>query len=120
MVSAAGFSTVDDYLKAAAPEAQSALIKIRKLARKRCPEAEETIAYQMPALRQGRVFFYYAAFKMHIGIYPPVTADASLVADLEPYRNEKGNLKFLLEKPMPYTLIERVIVALAQQYATHK
>ena len=58
----------------------------------------------------------FAAFKKHIGIYPPLQNDRVLMNELPPYRGEKGNLKFPLNEPLPYELIERVVVALAQQY----
>lgn len=84
------------------------------------PGARPCISYQMPAFRagpgQGRVFFYVAAFKRHIGVYPPVTDDAALVAELAPWRNEKGNLAFPLSRPVPLDVIDRVALALHAQY----
>lgn len=107
---------VDHYIETAAPEARDILREIRRLARAEVPAAVETISYRMPALRMGRVFFYFAAFKHHIGIYPPVHGDAKLQKDLKPYQNEKGNLRFPLDQPMPYPLIRRVVAALAKEY----
>jgi uncharacterized protein YdhG (YjbR/CyaY superfamily) len=68
------------------------------------------------AFKLSRTFIYFAAFKKHIGIYPPVTGDKTLSDELLPYAGDKGNLKFPLDKPMPYELIGRVVVALAKQY----
>lgn len=110
-------TTVQQYIAAAAPNAQPVLKKIRAIVRGIAPEAREVISYQLPAFRQGRVFFYFAAFKAHIGVYPPVKGDAALEKALQPYRNEKGNLKFPLDQRMPYALIKRVAVALKAQYA---
>lgn len=85
------------------------------------PDARPCISYQMPAFRAGpgagKVFFYCAAFKRHIGVYPPVTVDAALVAELAPWRNDKGNMSFPLNQPVPVELIGRVALALAAQYA---
>lgn len=75
------------------------------------------MSYAMPALRRGRVFIYFAAFKHHVGIYPPVDGPAALLEDLAPYRGPKGNLSFPLNQPLPLDLIERVVDALARQYA---
>ena len=69
----------------------------------------------MPAFKLSRIFIFYAAFQKHIGVYPPLHADPDLVAELTPYRGEKGNLKFPLDQPMPYNLIARVAKALADQ-----
>ena len=111
------FSTIDQYIKAAAPEARAILHEIRSIVHRIAPDAEETISYQMPAFRQERVFIYFAAFKKHIGIFPPVRGSASLMKSLERYSGPKGNLQFPLAEPMPYKLIERVVKALARQYA---
>ena len=118
MSEAAGKSmTVDDYIATASDVARPILRDIRKRAARLCPDAEEVISYRMPTLKQGKVFFYYAAFKSHIGIYPPVHAPASLVKKLEPYRGPKGNLQFRYADGMPYELIDEVILALHAAHA---
>jgi uncharacterized protein YdhG (YjbR/CyaY superfamily) len=108
---------VEHYIQSAPPEAQATLRQIRAMVRSACPEAEEVISYRMPAFREGRVFIYYAAFKAHIGIYPPVTAPASLVKALKPYAGPKGNLQFPYADVVPFDLIEKVIAALHKTYA---
>lgn len=111
------FSDVDSYIAAAAPEVRARLEEIRRIACAAAPDAFETISYQMPALKQGRVFFYFAAFKNHIGVYPPVQADKDLVQELAPWRGPRGNLQFPLDQPLPYALIQRVVLALAREYS---
>jgi uncharacterized protein YdhG (YjbR/CyaY superfamily) len=111
---------INAYIDAAPGIVQPTLRKLRSMARDACPQATEVISYKMPALRQGRVFFYYAAFKHHIGIYPPVTKDMKLVARLAPYRGPKGNLQFSYDKDIPYDLIADVIAALHGEYAVRK
>jgi uncharacterized protein YdhG (YjbR/CyaY superfamily) len=74
------------------------------------------MSYNMPTFKHERVFFYFAAFKKHIGIYPLVTQDAYLVQELAPYRGEKGNLSFPYGEPLPIELIGRVALALSREY----
>lgn len=112
----AGSAGVEGYIAAAAEEARTVLKKIRAVVKRVVPGATETISYRIPAFRLGHVFFYYAAFKKHIGIFPPVRSDKKLVKELEPYRGPKGNLQFQLDEPMPYELIGRVAAALAKEY----
>ena len=107
---------IDDYIAAAAPAAQPILTRIRAAVREAVPDATECISYQMPALRVRKVFFYFAAFKKHIGIYPPVKGSATLQKRLAPYRGPKGNLQFPLDEPMPYALIAQVAKTLAREY----
>lgn len=109
--------TVDDYIRAAPEPAKPILERLRVMAIETYPAAKETISYKMPAYRQGTVFLYFAAFKNHIGIYPPVKAPASLVKALTPYRGPKGNLQFKYKDAVPYELIARVMKALHQQHA---
>lgn len=106
---------IDEYIAAAAPDAQAILTEIRQLVKTAVPDAVETISYQMPAFKRKRIFFYFAAFKKHIGIYPPVQGDEELQQALLPFRGEKGNLKFPLDQPIPYDLIRRVAETLAQE-----
>jgi uncharacterized protein YdhG (YjbR/CyaY superfamily) len=110
------FANIDDYLGSVSPQSKLILEEIRKLIQVKVPNATETISYQLPAFKLRRTFIYFAAFKKHIGIYPPVKGDETLMDALQPYANEKGNLKFPLDQPMPYELIGRVAVALAKQY----
>ena len=112
-----GFASVDDYLAAAVPDARRVLRKIQAVVAAAIPDAQQVISYQMPAFRLRRVFFYYAVFKAHIGIYPPVKGSAALDKALQPYRGPNGNLKFPLDQPVPYALIRRVAHALKRQYA---
>lgn len=110
-------SDIDFYVAAAPAVARPLLAEIRRQVQRALPTATETISYRMPAFKLGKVFFYYAAFKEHIGIYPPVKEDQALVKVLQPYRNEKGNLRFPMDEPLPYDLIVRVAKALAKEYS---
>ena len=90
--------------------------EIRKLVRLKVPEAKEVISYKMSAFKIGRTFIHFAAFKQHIGVYPPVRVNKSLIEATARYRNEKGNLAFPLDQPIPYELIGKVAVARSKQY----
>jgi uncharacterized protein YdhG (YjbR/CyaY superfamily) len=112
------FKNMDAYIKSAQPESRTVLEEIRRVIGKKFPEAKETISYQIPAFSLGRNFIYFAAFKYHIGIYPPIKKDKALIKALALYRGPKGNLQFPLNEPMPYKLIEKVAMALAREYAS--
>ena len=102
-------SPVDDYLAACPRAVQPILRKIRAIVRDEAPEATEKISYGIPAFFLDGALIYYAPFKNHVGIYPPLKGDAELNKALAPHRGEKGNLKFPLDEPMPYPLIRRVV-----------
>jgi uncharacterized protein YdhG (YjbR/CyaY superfamily) len=100
--------TVDAYIASFPLEVQAILRRVRQVVRKAAPDAEEIISYRMPALRQGGVLIYYAAFKNHLGLYPPVRGDARLEKAIAAYAGEKGNLRFPFDQPIPYALIGRI------------
>jgi uncharacterized protein YdhG (YjbR/CyaY superfamily) len=100
---------IDDYIAGFAPEVQRVLQRVRSTVRNAAPVAEEMISYQMPAFTQNGVLVYFAAFKAHIGLYPPVRGDAEIEKAAAPYAGEKGNLRFPLDEAIPYALITRIV-----------
>ena len=100
---------LDAYIASSPSAAQPVLRRIRQIARAAAPDATETISYRMPAFRGHGILIYFAAFKAHIGLFPPVKGDAELDHDLARYRGPKGNLRFPLSEPIPYDLIERIV-----------
>jgi uncharacterized protein YdhG (YjbR/CyaY superfamily) len=56
----------------------------------------------MPSFSQDGILIYFAAFKNHIGVFPPVSGDPRLERSLSRYMGPKGNLKFPLGEPVPY------------------
>jgi uncharacterized protein YdhG (YjbR/CyaY superfamily) len=100
---------IDDYIAAFPPNVQAVLAKIRATVRRAAPQAEEIISYRMPAFRQGGILVYFAAFRNHIGLFPPVRGDAGLEKALAQWAGPKGNLKFPLDQPIPYDLIARIV-----------
>jgi uncharacterized protein YdhG (YjbR/CyaY superfamily) len=100
---------IDEYIAAFTPEVQAILEKIRLTIKQAAPDAQETISYKIPAFKLGGILVYFAAFKKHIGLYPPIRGDAKLEKSISRYAGEKGNLQFPLDEPIPYGLIERIV-----------
>lgn len=111
MAARARFQSIDDYIAECPLDVQSILNRIRRIIRKAAPKAVEKISYQIPAFALDGDLVYFAAFKSHIGIFPPVKGDARLQKQLAPYRGPKGNLKFPLDEPIPYALIDKIVRA---------
>jgi uncharacterized protein YdhG (YjbR/CyaY superfamily) len=104
------------YLDSLPPDQRAALEAVALVVADRFPDARPCIGYKIPAYRLGRIFFYFASFRHHVGIYPPVNTPPELVAELAPWRGPKGNLSFPHKQPLPLDLIGRVAEALAEQY----
>jgi uncharacterized protein YdhG (YjbR/CyaY superfamily) len=103
-------ATVDEYISAFPAEIRSILQEVRATIRSAAPEAVEKISYGMPTFALDREIVHFAAFKRHIGLFPPVRDPELLEATIQ-YRGEKGNLRFPLDQPMPLALIGRIVEA---------
>jgi uncharacterized protein YdhG (YjbR/CyaY superfamily) len=110
-------TTVDDYIASFDAGVQRILRKVRSTVRKAAPHAREVISYRMPALKQNGILIFYAAFKNHIGFYPPIRDDARLEKAAARYAGEKGNLRFRYDEPIPYDLIAALTKLRARQDA---
>ena len=111
-------TSIDDYIASFSPDIQAILEKIRFTIKNAAPDAQETISYKMPAFKLNGILVYFAAFKKHIGLYPPVRDDAKLEKAIARYAGEKGNLRFPLDQPIPYDLIERIVRLRVKQNST--
>jgi len=111
--------TIDEYIASAPKEVQPALIAIRATVKKAAPDAEERISYRMHAFFLNGALVYFAAFKRHIGFYPPVR-DKLLQSQAVKYAGLKGNLKFPLSEPMPLALITKIVKSRIKENAARK
>ena len=73
-------ASIDEYIGACRPEVRPVLKKIRATIAAAAPDARELISYHMPAFSQNGILVYFAAFKSHIGVFPPVSGDALLAS----------------------------------------
>jgi uncharacterized protein YdhG (YjbR/CyaY superfamily) len=98
-----------DYVQRFPPRVQAVLKQVRATIRRAAPAAEEVISYQMPAFRQHGILVYFAAWKQHLGLYPPLSDHPALQRAAARYAGPKGNLQFPLDEPIPYALIARIV-----------
>ena len=102
-------TTVDVYIKDFPEPVQSILRNIRKTIHEAIPEADETISYGMPAFKyKGKPVVYFGGWREHIGFYATPSGNEAFRKQLAPYQGAKGSVKFPLDQPMPYELIEKI------------
>ena len=104
--------TVDDYLATLPADRRAAVEGLRATARAAAPDAVETIAYAMPALRShdGQFVVSYAAYKRHYSLFPASgEVMAKLGAELAPYVAAKATIQFPAGQPIPLELVRRVV-----------
>ena len=105
-----GFTSIDEYIAACPPESQNYVREIRKIIHALVPDAKEKISYQIACFElNGKNLIHFAGWKKHISLYPVPAGDEAFERQVEPYANDKGTLKFLLDEPMPMKLITKII-----------
>ncbi len=103
-------ATIDEFISGFPADVQAILQKIRRLIKELAPGATEAMAYGIPTFKlNGKNLVHFAAFTSHIGFYPTPSAIEHFSADLKLYELSKGTVKFPLDKPIPYELIERMV-----------
>ncbi|GIV44964.1 MAG: hypothetical protein KatS3mg101_1185 [Patescibacteria group bacterium] len=103
--------TVDGYLQDLPESHRDELIKIRNLVKSQLPEVEEIISYGIPAFKyHKKILIYYAAHSKHMSIYPASDEMINAVGPkLVKYRSSKGTLQFTADKPIPPSLLKKII-----------
>src|ERR1041385_885654 len=108
---------VDAYIARFPPAVRARLTKIRRTVHAAAPKATEGMSYRIPAYRQRNIIVYFAGFKAHVSLFPPVRGNVALEKAVSKYANEKGNLRFPHDAPLPLSLISRVVRHQARQDA---
>jgi uncharacterized protein YdhG (YjbR/CyaY superfamily) len=116
-------TSVEDYLATLADDRRAVVEELRRTINAAAPEATETIAYEMPALRSedGRFLLSYAAYKNHYSLFPASEAVVEALGDdLTPYLAGKGTIRFPASRPIPIALVERIVKARLWEHAEHR
>ena len=100
---------VDKFIAAYPKEVQETLNKVRETIREAAPEAEETINYGIPTFTLNGNLVHFSALKTHIGFYPTPSGIEKFKKELSKYEGAKGSVKFPLDRPIPYTLISKIV-----------
>ena len=100
---------IDEYIAGFPPDVQGILHKIRGIITKAAPAAEEAIKYQIPTFVLHGNLVHFAGFQKHIGFYPTPSAIREFKDELSPYESAKGSIQFPLDKPVPFSLIRKIV-----------
>lgn len=81
---------IDDYISRCPVEVHGIFQRVRETIQDAAPDANELISYQMPAFRQHGILVYFAAWKEHIGLYPPISGHAAIEKAVAKYAFQKA------------------------------
>jgi uncharacterized protein YdhG (YjbR/CyaY superfamily) len=104
--------TVTEYLAGVPEPARAMLARIRALISAAVPkEAVETISWGMPAFKYKGILMWFAAFSNHCSLFPGSTMIELFKEDLKNFSTTKGTIHFPMDKPVPATLIKKIVKA---------
>jgi uncharacterized protein YdhG (YjbR/CyaY superfamily) len=104
---------VDEYLAGVPEPARSTLNKIRATIRSAVPSgATEAISYRIPTIKYKGSLLAFAAFSKHCSLFPMSYAVmAALENELKRFEVSKGTIRFPMDKPLPASLVKKLVKA---------
>jgi len=108
-----GSKDVDTYLAAVSEPAGSTLNSIRAAIRSAVPaKATEGISYGILVFKYKGALVWFAAFSKHCSFFPgSLAAIAASKNELKDYQTSKGTIRFPVDKPLPATLVRKLVKA---------
>ncbi len=92
------------------------LEELRTVIKETAPGATEMISYAIPTFDlNGHHLVHFAGYAKHIGFYPIPSALETFEEELRPYKHGKGSAQFPLGKPLPTSLIRRIVEFRAEE-----
>ncbi|MSQ22603.1 MAG: hypothetical protein EXR53_04755 [Dehalococcoidia bacterium] len=113
--------TIDEYLAPLSNENRAALEKLRKAIKSAAPKSEECISYQVPAFRLGvRLLVAFGAWANHCAFYPGTFLVEAHKDELKAYDTSKGTIRFQADRPLPATLVRKLVRTRIAEYAVQQ
>lgn len=103
------YTSVEEYLADQPDELREKLEGLRLTIKRAAPGAVERISYNMPAYDLRGILVYFAAHRGHIGLYPTASGVKAFEKEIAAYESSKGAIQFPLDRPLPKTLIAKIV-----------
>ncbi len=102
---------VDEYLRGLEQPKRRTLESLRRTILEIVPEAEQVISYRVPAFRVGgKTVAGFAAYKAHLSYLPfSGSVIGQLSNELDRYTTTKSSVHFPIDRPLPKTLVKKLI-----------
>lgn len=114
-------ASIDDYLDGLTSDKRVALQRLRRAIKAAAPKAEECISYQLPAFRlDGKVLVWFGAAAKHCSFFPGAAPIKEHAAELEKYETSKGTIRFDPSRPLPATLVRKLVKSRIAEHSAPK
>jgi uncharacterized protein YdhG (YjbR/CyaY superfamily) len=102
--------SAEDYLAAVPETSRANFDKLRAVVRAAVPkEATETISYGILAYKHNGVLVWIAAFSKHCSLFPTAAVVELFKKELKGFSTSKGTIHFPSDKPLPVSLIKKLV-----------
>jgi uncharacterized protein YdhG (YjbR/CyaY superfamily) len=114
-------ATVSAYLALFPKPVTARLRTLRSLIKKAAPTAEEKMSYGLVGYKlNGKPLVYFGGFKNHVGFYATPAGNAAFQKELAGFTHAKGSVQFPHDKPLPLTLIQKMVIYRVKQNKVKK
>src|SRR5258708_5212413 len=105
-------NNADEYLACDPEPARRTLKKIRAACRAVMPsETIEAISYGMPTFKYKGSLVWFAGFSDHCSLFPTAAVIQEFKDELKGYATSKGTIRFPVDKPLPASLVKKMVKA---------
>ncbi len=111
---------VDAYIAAAPKESRAMLKILRNIIKSAAPKAQEGISYGMPYYSYYGRLAYFAGHAKHVGFYPMSGVIRAFKKELRAFATSAGTVRFPIGKPLPASLIRRMVKARVKENEMRK
>jgi uncharacterized protein YdhG (YjbR/CyaY superfamily) len=109
---------VDDYLAMLPESSRTVLKRVRRTIRVAAPKAVEKISYRMPMYSYLGMLVGFAAFKNPCSLFIGPSVIEAHKDLLKHYDTSKGTIRFTIDKPLPVTLVKKLVKARIKENET--
>jgi uncharacterized protein YdhG (YjbR/CyaY superfamily) len=102
---------IDHWLARLPPDQRMALEKLRAQIRGAAPGAEEKISYGQPTFTLHGHLVAFGAFKKHLSFFPMASNLLTTFPEAEPFVTSTGTMQFQPDRPIPATLVKKIVKA---------
>ena len=107
---------IDDYLASLPEVVRVAFERLRRTIKAAAPKATEDISYGIPVFKHHGMLVGFAAFETHCSFFvmsPSVMKKHA--RELKSYDTSKGTIRFQTNKPLPTSLVKKLVKARLQE-----
>ena len=101
--------SIDEYVAAYPMPIRELLEKLRVTIKKAAPAAVEAIRYGIPTFILNGNLVHFGGYKNHIGFYPAPSGIEAFKKELSVFEGSKGTIRFPFTKPLPLSLITKIV-----------